>query len=328
MTKQRHTMVMLGAAIFGCACGGSHAITCPPGSEDRGDGKCHPALQCPDSCPAGMYADTVACACLPILIDAAVADAIVGNCDVPLDCPSPTLANHVSLCGRVYDSETTQPLDDGTQGTAAGVEIRLYDPLLFVNDPSTMPFETGAVDSCGRFALKNVMSPGPFIALAIEDKTGSADDTYVLTGVARPTTTPKIQLNAFVTRHDTDLAWSASAGLAGPTFGARGVYLAIYEDAATPLAPLAGTPVAGVTGTVAGAQDPSGDYYFSDTTPLSRAMVDPAANATNGNGAMLVIGASGLVSFGGMSSSCSFTQVSGATLANVVFVQEFAGHCP
>jgi len=234
------------------------------------------------------------------------------DCSQPLPCPAPTGSNNLTLCGRVYNLDDSTPFDDGKPEDGEPyktIELRVYDPISFVGNPSTaMPLTTAAADSCGRFVITEVSRPTDgFIAVATEDVTdGSNTDQYVQTGIAAPAAGGQTLsgLRAWVFKRSTDQAWSSAAGLSGgTTFGSVGVYIPIFLSgpavAPLPAGPTAGVTIAPVDTTGNRNPKPMQDYYFTDSAPLSRKTASATPSSTGANGTGLYVN-SGLNTFSGV----------------------------
>ena len=241
-----------------------------------------------------------------------------GSCTDPLPCPAPTVANAVSFCGRIFDLESSQPLDDGVQANGEPyktVEVRAIDPFAFVSNPSPEILARGTPDSCGRYVLSNIPKPGtPFLALATEDLTEGGNpvfgDNLVITGIAETVSAGEVIAGqrAWILRRTTDQAWSNAAGFGtGQTFGQRGVYLPIFISGDDAVAPFAQTPTRDVKvalidmGTGMRAVRPANDFYFDDAVSTDRKMLNPSSREMTGvNGSALYINQSGITEFSGL----------------------------
>jgi hypothetical protein len=254
------------------------------------------------------------------------------KCANPLPCPAPTNSQNNTLCGRVYDLEDTTPLDDGddTNGTpSANIILQVYDPIAFVNNPSSPPITTAMTDDCGRFVIQDV-GPTPIdgtIAVATDDVSNVTADNYVHTGIASLASQGQVLngLHAFVFRRTTDQAWSTAAGLTTKTFGQTGVYIPIYINPQMPhVGPFGGTPTAGVTMTENAS--PITGFYFTDTDPLKRQTIAASTvTVTGANGTGLYTMEKGLGQFSGMGmepTSCVWPTDPASGPANVAYVQE------
>jgi hypothetical protein len=240
-----------------------------------------------------------------------------GGCAEPLVCPPSTVANTVSLCGRVFDLEDSAPLDDGDPDNGepyTTVELRVLDPIAFIVNPSPPVLARATPDSCGRFAIANAPRPGHgLIALVTDDitdpETGQPQlgDNLVVAGIADAPQAGQVRANlrAWILRRSTDLAWSQAAGLTGESFGTRGVYIPIFLSGAAPalpfpLAPTPGVKVAIIDGSVSRAVLPENDFYFEDTAPLTRLTLSATREETGANGTALYINQPGIADFSGL----------------------------
>jgi len=235
-----------------------------------------------------------------------------GDCSQPLPCPTPSAGN-LTLCGRLYNIEDTSPFDDGNPNDGEPwktIELRVYDPIAFVNDPSTPPLTTKTPDSCGRFVIPDVPRPGDgFIAVASDDlNDGSNTDAYVQTGIASPATAGQVLdgMRAWVFKRSVDQSWSTAAGLTGGmTFGKMGVYIPIFLSGSAagifPAGPTAGVTIASVSNVGIRTPMASNDYYFDDSDPMQRKTVGARAS-TGPNGSGLYIN-TGLDTFSGVGGS-------------------------
>lgn len=205
-----------------------------------------------------------------------------GPCDLNLTCPAAS-PNRVSVCGRILDVETSQPVEG-----PAVVDITPYDALEFAGNPNgatPLAYEDKLVDACGRFRLHNINRPSlGFLGLAVDDPSGGTADTYAMGAVAFAVGSGenRNRERVFAIRHATDAQWTSQAGLIGQSFVTRGALLAIFLDEE-------GEPVAGVTVTEAGATEPQNDYYFAGANPWTRTTVNPSLTATGANGSALKI---------------------------------------
>lgn len=232
-----------------------------------------------------------------------------GDCSQPLPCPTPTSGN-LTLCGRLYNIEDTTPFDDGNPGNGEPwktIELRVYDPIAFANDPTTPPLTTKTPDSCARFVIPDVPRQADgFIAVASDDlNDGSNTDAFVQTGIAAPTTSGQVLdgMRAWVLKRTVDQSWSTSAGLAaGQTFGKMGVYIPIFLSGPGagifPAGPTTGVTIAEVSNVGIRTPMAANDYYFDDSDPLQRKTVGSRAS-TGANGTGLYIN-TGLDTFSGL----------------------------
>ncbi len=306
---------------------------CGPGTRlDLTSGECRPDLF-PDDGGTPLYCGDNTTVVVINNVQTCVGTGGGSDCSKPIVCPAPT-PGKIAVCGRIYDVQTTKPIDDGTMmgtGPASKVSVLFYEPLAFAGNPgaATTLIPPVAPDDCGRYAAVVPYQATGFIAVATDDAMGNPDDLR-LTGVAagEPAAGGTLQgLNAYVTHVATDMMWTMSANapaLGGMTFAEHGVYLPIFVDTKMPkLAPLAGTPVMGVTVTAGGAADPTRDFYFSDMDPLTRTTVG-TADSTGLNGSALFINGTLMMysGMGGEPGGCVWPSTLAATPAGVVFVSE------
>lgn len=242
-------------------------------------------------------------------------------------CPTPA-AGKVTVCGQITDVQSGDSLQAagatgaqcGSTPSAAGpcsVQLQFYDAVEFAANPATATPVAPAdlyVDDLGRYRAEDLTPPaGGYLAVALDDAVGTSD-RHRLTAVVTPAVAGASQLlRAFVTRRQTDTAWTASAGLAGSTFADRGVLAAIFR--------YQGIGRAGVTITRNGTAAPADDYYFADAGQTLSAV--DSAGPTGTSGGVLLLN-SGLVEHsgtGGEPSACQWPSRPAAAIPGVVFVQ-------
>lgn len=268
-----------------------------------------------------------------ILCGIAVATSACGGGGSPtspgtaFSCSTPA-GGKITVCGQIADVEN----DDSLQAVGAtgapcdsipsadgpcSVQIQFYDAVAFAANPATatpIAPATLYVDDRGRFRAEDLTPPaGGYVAIALDDAVGTTD-RHRLTGVVTPVVVGAFHVvRAYVTRRQTDTAWSASAGLSGSTFADLGVIAAIFR--------YHGVGRAGVTITRSGASAPADDYYFVDAGQ-TRSAVD-SAGPTGASGGVLLLN-SGLVQHsgtGGEPSSCQWPSRPAASIPGVVLVQ-------
>ena len=242
-------------------------------------------------------------------------------------CPTPA-GGTVTVCGQISDVETGDTLQaagatgapcDSTPSAdgPCSIQIQFYDATAFAANPATATPVVPThlyMDDLGRYRAEDLTPPaGGYLAVALDDA-GGTSDRHRLTAVVTPVVAGTSQmLRAFVTRRQTDTAWTTSAGLSGSTFADRGVIAAIfrYQEIGR----------AGVTITRNGTTVPADDYYFVDAgQTLSTA---DSAGPTGASGAVLLLN-SGLVQHsgtGGEPTSCQWPSRPAASIPGVVFVQ-------
>lgn len=342
-------------------------VDCGEGTVER-DGTCFPADEQPGSanCTPGTVLGPMGCEVeVPTQCDEMttmeVLDPETGittcigtgggdDCMAEISCASPA-SGRASLCGRIYDTETDLPIvDPMTAGgapcdpvnpTATGpcsLELQFYDALDFAQNPmSAMPLppEGGVyLDDCGRYRGHNMpRATFGFIGVTVDDADGTAD-RHVLTGVATSNAiaSPGNRFRAYVTRNETNTAWTAAAGIGSPSFAERGMLAIIFH--------YKGMPRSGVTVRRNGNNVPAGeDFYFADTG-IARTMIDTVGSpndVTGPNGTVVVINSPTPISHdgvGGEPAGCIWPANLAASIAGVSFVQikeaELAGGaaCP
>ncbi|HVV88687.1 MAG TPA: hypothetical protein VHE35_36835 [Kofleriaceae bacterium] len=329
---------------LGCA-----DLVCGQGTVER-DGTCEPADEQPGPATCGegtelgpggtcVIMDPVECDPAtttpqydPVTHITTCVGTNVDVCAPDLQCPTPA-PNTLTLCGRIFDTETDQPVRAADASGAAcnpaaptatgpcSLSIQPYDALLFQQDPNgTAPQQNGGIvfDDCGRYVIRDIhMTSFGFIGIGIDDGMGVAD-THILTGVATADAmaVPARGFRAYATRKATDTAWSSAASLGGgDTFASLGVLVMIFRHA--------GVPVPGVAIKQDANVVPANDYYFEDTDQ-ARSMLDPPRAMTGPDGTGLFIHADAPVPFsgvGGEPPNCRWPQALAATIPSVVFVQ-------
>jgi hypothetical protein len=260
-------------------------------------------------------------------------------CSQALTCPNPS-GTKFMICGRLYDTETTALVQEDDM-LPQKLKISFYDALAFANDATTAPEFSVNPDRCGRFVSSDAAAGGShggvtvpgtsFLVVGVDDASGDfMQGNFALTGVGVLGVPGGKHDNTriYATRQATDAVWSAGVG-GGSVIG-RGVYLGIFIDtaAATDVAPWPGAPKSGVQLTVDGTVQPTGDFYFSDTDPLTRSTVVASQNSTGTNGAVLFLEGP-LVEYAGTPNppGCSWPAALAKTLPGSVFVHEVLSMC-
>ncbi|HWO20704.1 MAG TPA: hypothetical protein VNO30_18180 [Kofleriaceae bacterium] len=333
--------------------GGCKAVECGEGTIESG-GECVPADEIVSAAKCGPFTKLVGDMCTPVHdptvcgpgtvrdVDPATgigscqpSSGAGGGCGAPIACPTPTAAGKQTICGQLYDFETSERFEaTGATGarctavTADGpcaLSIRAFDAIAFASNPQTaMPLavEDTYVDDCGRYRLQHITAPSnPFVGLGIDDAaaagTGPAGITNIV-GLATPRVPDSAtrDFEAFIARKATTDAWAASGG--PPLSG--GVYAMVFRarSKGAALNP-------GVMATRSGATIPANDAYLGGCGSL-RTAVDTAATATGGTGTALVTGASVNDSVvysgtGGLPPECRYTVHAGASIPQILFVQ-------
>ena len=359
-----HFTSMFAAAFVGTLAAsslGCDPIDCGPGTLEN-NGSCVPADNMPDDavCGAGTKLGPSG-TCVPDQLTFCDPDTTIeqideatgvitcigagGGCATDLPCTAPT-ANNLSICGRLIDTETDQPIaamnatgaacDPGNPSATGpcSLSVTFVDALQFAQNPQTATPHVPArflLDDCGRYRAEDI---GPssfgFMGVAIDDATGTGD-RYKLTGVALPDgdAKPARGFAAYGTRNETDAAWSAA--ISGQSFATRGVVAAVFRHGAV--------PVAGVAIRRDSQAIVADDYYFSNTAPSVRSTVDTALTVTGANGTALAVnpGSASVAAHDGAGaepSGCRWPSSLAAAIPGVVFFQlkvaETAGgaECP
>jgi hypothetical protein len=252
------------------------------------------------------------------------------GCGAPIGCPAPAQGK-VTICGQLLDLETSAPIADGnatgkacTATTSSGpcsMTIKAYDAIAFAGDPTgaaELTHDPIVIDDCGRYRVANIQPNGAaFIGIGLDDAMG-APDTHRLSGVAIPTVASKAApgIPAYAMKTSTDTSWTSQAGLTGGSFADRGVYVGIF---------LHGTmPVSGVKVVRGGVTNPAQHFYFKDTDPSMRSMIDTAATATGVNGTAVTIGNGSLTTYTGSGSepaNCKWPSLMGDEIPMVAFIE-------
>ena len=268
-------------------------------------------------------------------------------CGQPISCPAGSDSSKQTICGQLYDLETGAPFADAGAGgapcsgppAAAGpcaLQLTAYDAVQFGMNPMTaIPLTVGNayVDTCGRFRLTDVSTPGgPYIGIGIDDASagnmGPAGVTNAV-GIAVPkfggSATKDVE--GFIVKQSTTQAWEASGG---PAL-ANGIYVGLFRAHCTGAGCTgdAFAPQPGVSFTKSGTAIPSLDSYFVATDTM-RTTIDPTATATGANGTGLLDMVSVNDGFvysgtGGITDTtdCRWQTAAAAALPNIVFVQVF-----
>ncbi len=260
------------------------------------------------------------------------------QCNVPLACPAPSSATKQTICGQLYDLESSAMLRDPaesacttpTESGPCSLGIEVFDAIAFASDVNSAPLPHGAVeiDGCGRFVIPDVQvsNAGPFVSLTIDDPanpgpTGSTVTVAIAMRTSAGAATDGVE--AWAVNESTTTQWTSTGG---PALSG-GVFVPMFRahQLGTPdTDPF--EPQSGVTFT---SQSSTQDYYFEAET-MPRTTVDTAAVATGVNGTVLVSGASindGALAYGGEGGlsdpNCRWSIQFGMSLPYIVFVQIF-----
>lgn len=341
-------------AVAPFALAGCETTVCGEGTIEK-DGVCLPAEEPPPpTCGAGLRWNAATGQCEYFGPDVGVCGEFTerqiaedgtptcvgiggGGCEVPLPCPTPG-PNQICVRGRVFSFKTGEPIADGMSDTGLfqDVEVEIHEPIGFVANPNVSPLATVPLDKCGRFVAPGITTTSTnLVAAGVDDPRGGGADNFVKGGSAAEAPRGSVvTMNVwYVTKAD-DMAVSAGFGgvLGGAaTFGAKGVYVPVFVDPRAPKSEWAngfpGKPVSGVKVLVAPAMTiPNNDFYFTDTSPYVRSMLDSGAQDVTGpNGAAFVINTGGLGTYtgsgGNLGPGCKWPTDQAAAVPGVYFVQ-------
>lgn len=354
MTRWKMAPRTLAAAFAGALAAGNagcQQLECGEGTLEV-DGECRPAQDQPGNaqCGAGTVLGSDGKCEIEVQVDCdpettrEEIDPVTGDvtcvglggglpaCTEEINCGPPSDSMHITICGRLYDTQTDLPISDaGTPTecdpdapTATGIcslEVYFVDALLFAMNPSGTPAtepEGGFyLDSCGRFRGVDLPKASfGFTGIAVDDADGQGD-RFKLTGVALDDddAAPARGFHGYATRNETDVAWSTSAAIGGTSFATRGVLAAVfrYRDAPRP----------GVVIRREGQMIPADDFYFSDTN-AQRNTVMSSLTQTGANGTALAINSPAPQFHDGVGaepSGCRWPNSLAASIMGVVFVQ-------
>jgi hypothetical protein len=365
MMTRNHTIMLGLVGSLSLVVTSCKEIECGDGTIER-DGTCAPATTTTSAGMCGPFTELQGDRCVPMfpptecdpgtttpMVDPATGVTTCigtggGGCSAAFACPTPTMANRMTICGQLYDFETTgkfqgtdpsgtacDPSMPDTAGPCA-LNINAYDALMFASNPSTaVPLNKGGlyIDDCGRYRLTDIDTngTGPFIGLGIDDAAGIGPTGVTVTvGVATPKSSNVItDFEGYIVKGSTIGLWQASGG--PPLSG--GIYAAAYR-AHKLVPPMAGVPPvdrhapqADVQFAKNGVALPADDHYFMPAL-TTHTTIDPSASVTGMNGTALVTNRaiSESVAFdglGGLGTGCRWEPHAAASLPGVVFIQIF-----
>jgi hypothetical protein len=256
------------------------------------------------------------------------------DCSAELACAAPS-PGEACVAGRLFDLETsrrlctspvsTSPCAGSGAGGPCALEIRVFEAFSLLSDPGgaiPLAADETRIDGCGRFRVSGFPAPGLGFGAVSADDAGDSADAHLRSAALRPMAGGSTieDLPLYVVRHATDAAWTSSAGdpFSDATFGETGTYVAIFLHA--------GAPVAGVQLLSDGSPVATDDFYFSDSAPASRSVVDAGLAATGVNGSALFVPDSiaGVSGSGGEPEGCSWPEAVGGSAPGLVVVQELA----
>lgn len=243
-----------------------------------------------------------------------------GGSDVlPPPCP-------VQAAGKFCLNGVIRHLKDNRVAKDEDVEVRVYRPLAFLQDPKgTMP-EAKATVRTGTYAIPEIdigkfAPPFNLVAVAVTDPGG----TKWLLGAAGAKDLAggtATRVDAFIVEKDTAAQWEKAAGLSGAV-DSTGLYFARFVD--KPLPDDSGAkPVDGVKLQINGADPDANTAFFfkSDLTMVGGSATDAATGALfwkvkpglgncSGKGGMIA------------GKAANWPTYNCASTAGVVFVQKF-----
>lgn len=263
-----------------------------------------------------------------------------GGCGQEIECQAPD-AGKATLCGRIWDSETDEPIAPATVDATGmrcttatndgpcSLRVRFFDALDFAMNPTgAMPIvpagDGGSVytDDCNRYRGHNLArATFGFMGIAVDDAPGITPTTpHIITGVATSNAlaTPGRGFRAYATRAETNTTWTTGAGITGQSFAQRGVLAIVFHHG--------NDPEAGVRVRRNSQFIPADDFYFADTG-VSRSMVQMGTtnpDTTGPNGTVLVINSPTPIEHdgvGGEPSGCVWPANLAASIPGVVFMQ-------
>lgn len=232
------------------------------------------------------------------------------SCTADLVCSAASGAGGDEICvsGRVVEGANHS--QDIASSVTGNIEVRLYEPLNFLADPTILPFRTlttanGSLDTCGRFTTRFSVAndaPNGFIAITATDLTGAGTPNYVLGTAQRRVVANTNLTNArtFLVSKTQDQAWATAAGLVGSnTFASTGTLAVRYHEGGTETDAIPGTPVQGITPTWNNVTDTNKDFFFSDSALTTLQTINPAQSATGSNGISFLLLGAGISNAGG-----------------------------
>jgi len=196
---------------------------------------------------------------------------------------------------EVVRTEETPPRlcapDSPSLSGPCSLTVQFYDghdlSLPPFDEEYPMAHESLRMDTCGRFQVTGIqgLSAGTLaLAIAVDDA-GVETRVQTRTFVDVAAGTEMLQdVTAYATRHETDQAWTDSAGnpLEDMTFSQHGAILGVFVSE--------GAPTAGVKITdPPGGVEAASDFYFSDATASTRSTIDSTLDATGTNGSALFV---------------------------------------
>lgn len=220
------------------------------------------------------------------------------DCAFDLGCAVPA-PGQACLTGRIGEAASGRPMRaffqaglacaDGAIGGACNLKLTTYDAVELAANPAAAAPMTADVyiDGCARFRITGQTPPSlGFLAIVADDLDPAAEsDLHVpstlMLAVGANQEIEDLELVA--ARQDSVARWTASAGspFGADSFADVGAILFTFRAAQV--------PVAGVTVVRDGSASPAQDYYFGDTVPSQRQVVDSLLAQTGPNGSALFV---------------------------------------
>ncbi|MCC6994941.1 MAG: hypothetical protein IT370_10055 [Deltaproteobacteria bacterium] len=234
----------------------------------------------------------------PVGVDASVVDAEVASClaEPPCQEPSGFGGDEICVAGRVFDGASHLGID---ATTAAQIEVRFYEPLNFLADPTSPPrriltVANRGLDSCGRYMgrVSNALDlPNGMVMVATRGRQGTAGEADFVVTYTQARTAANINLPrqaAYIITKSLSATWSAQAGLTGD-LAADGALVVRYHTAQVGGPEyFSGEPVAGVSPLWNFMTLPLPPLFFSDDSVTSMTTLAPALTRTGRNGTALL----------------------------------------
>ena len=236
--------------------------------------------------------------------------------------PTPKPCDATQPAGGFCVNGTIQLLVDNTFATGIPLEVRAYDPIMFLTQgPATLPQKT-VMTSDATFVLNGLVDSSGMglIAIAVTDPKGPSSYALVGSGLNNVAAGGKYSLGLFALTKDLLGKWDTAAGLSGMnTFEAKGAYIARFLDAPIAMESMA-HPVAGVTLVANGMAAPSQFFFKGDMKTISTTAM--ATDDMTGT-VIQAVPNSDIKNYTGTGGTIKFETALGASLPGIVFVQKF-----
>ncbi|MEK6743620.1 MAG: hypothetical protein AABZ15_08420 [Nitrospirota bacterium] len=224
--------------------------------------------------------------------------------DLVCGAPSGTGGDEICVSGRVVEgADHSQGITSAVTGS---IEVRIYEPVNFLADPTTLPFRrlttaNGFLDTCGRFTARFSVTPvtgdapNGVIAITATDLVGTITPNYILgTSQYRVLANTNVTgARTFLVSNAQDQAWATDAGLSSGTFASAGTLAVRYHQGGSAGDAIPGVPVKGVVPKWNNVTDTSKDYFLSDSALTTLQTFSTLQNETGSNGiSFLTLGSS------------------------------------